>query len=175
MKNATSGECGLTPTVREAIEWAQAEAGYEVELKDLISHMRYARLVRIRRLAAWRMRTRYRLSFPRIAAVFKRDHATIMHHIELENEALGLPKDYPQGYWRAEREAALTDNIDIIADRLANGGTIDALAYEFRLPTHRLKLELKEFYRRAADKSSVSRADNQRTDRIVAEPVGASM
>lgn len=175
MKNATNGECGLTPTIREAIEWAEAEAGYEVDLKALLSPQRYAYLVRIRRLACWRLRTQNRLSFPRLQAVFRRDHATIMHHVGLENEARGLPKDYPLSQWRAESEAALTGNIDIIADRLSKGDKIDALAYEFRVPTHRLKLELKEFHRLCADKSSVSRADNQRTDRIVAEPVGASM
>ena len=173
MKNAVNGECRFTPVVQESLEWAQQEAGYQVDMKQLLSHLRYARLVRIRRLAAWRMRTKHRLSFPRIAAVFKRDHATIMHHVESENEALGLPKDYPQGYWRAEREAALTDNIDIIADRLAKGGKIDALAYEFRVPTHRLKLEIAAFRRMTADKSSVLRADKQRTDRIAPQPIGA--
>ena len=173
MKNAANGECRLTPAVQEAIQWAQEEAGYEVDLKLLLSHLRYAYLVRIRRLAAWRMRTKYRLSFPRIAAVFKRDHATIMHHVELENEALGLPKDYPQGYWRAEREAALTDNIDIIAQRIKKGDKIDALAYEFRVPTHRLKLELAAFRRLYADKSPNQNADNQRTDRIASQLVGA--
>lgn len=173
MKNAANGECRLTPAVQEAIQWAQEEAGYEVDLKLLLSHLRYAKLVRIRRLAAWRMRTKHRLSFPRIAAVFKRDHATIMHHVEMENEALGLPKDYPQGYWRAEREAALTDNIDLIAQRIKKGDKIDALAYEYRVPTHRLKLELAAFRRTSAHNSANPNADNQRTDRIASQFVGA--
>lgn len=170
MKNASNGECGLTPAIRAAIAWAQQEAGFCVDLKDLLSHRRYAHLVRIRRLSSWRLRTYNRWSFPRIAAVFKRDHASIMHLVELENESRGLEANYPRNIWLAEQKTALVDNIDIMAKRIDAGARIDVVAYEFRVPTHALKIELKAFRRRTADNLPVHSADNQTTDRIAAEP-----
>lgn len=122
MKNATTGECRLTPTIRNAIEWAEAEAGYEVDLKALFSAQRYAHLVRIRRLAAWYLRTQCFWSFPRIAtALHRADHSTMMHHIGLENKARGLPKAYPRTPGAALMDSAFMDKaVEVNLRRLSS-------------------------------------------------------
>ena len=177
MKNATNGECGLTPTVREAIEWAQAQCHSNIDLKTLLSRQRYAHLVRIRRLAMWRLRTEHRKSFPWIATALRmKDHATALHHIQCENEARGLPKNYPLNVWRAEEEQALTLNIDLIDAQVSAGQNQEDVAYQWHVPLTKLRKALASYRRgKSIENPELHSADYPTTDRIGAEPVGASM
>lgn len=91
-----------SPTVLEAIKWAQQEEGVEgVNPILILGPLRHRRLVRLRRLAQWRLRTEHYWSFHKIALAFNgRDHSSVMHLVRLENAARGLPEYYPlQGSW----------------------------------------------------------------------------
>ena len=175
MKNTAQGECRFTPAVQEALDWAQQEAGYHVDMKQLLSHLRYARLVRIRRLAMWRLRTENRKSFPWIAkAIGLMDHATVMHHIQCENEARGLPKDYPLNVWRIEEDQALTANIDIIESQIKAGQNQEDVAYQWRVPLSKMRAALARYRReKLVGFGVLHTSESHRPDRIASQLVGA--
>ena len=86
-----------SPTVLEAIHWARQEADSQLSAQDILGRCRKAPIVRVRRLAQWRLRTEYLWSFPKIALAFGgMDHSTIMHHVQRENLERGLPSYYPR-------------------------------------------------------------------------------
>lgn len=86
-----------SPTVLEAIQWARREADSQLSAQDILGKSRKAPIVKIRRLAQWRLRTEYLWSFPKIALVFGGlDHSTVMHHVQRENLERGLPSYYPR-------------------------------------------------------------------------------
>lgn len=176
MKNAQNSECGLTPKVREAIAWAQAEAGYEVPVSGLLSPLRMHKYVRIRRLAAWRLRVQHRFSYPRIAAALHRsDHTSAMHLVETENIARGLPRNYPINEWRAQTEQALTCNIDLITEQLDAGQDPDDVAYAWGISTVRMLQSVQNYRRQIGEKPENQQADERAFDRIGSdlEGVGA--
>ena len=90
-----------SPTVLEAIHWARKEADSQISTQDILGRSRKAPIVKLRRLAQWRLRTEYLWSFPRIALAFGGlDHSTVMHHVQRENLERGLPVYWPmQGSW----------------------------------------------------------------------------
>lgn len=168
MKNAQGCECGLTPTVLEAIEWAQAQCRTNIDLKTIMSRQRYAHLVRIRRLAMWCLRTKGRKSFPWIAKAMRMaDHATVIHHVQRENAARGLPKDYPLSVWRAEQDTTIELNIDLMESQVSAGQNIQDVAYQWGLSASRLSRALAVYRRRKdARNSDPHNVENQRADGI---------
>lgn len=174
MENSEDAECGLTPAVAESIQWAFQEAGYEVEISKLLSRQRYAKLVRIRRLAMWRLRTHHKKSFPWIAhAMHKDDHATVMHHVGEENLKRGLPKNYPLNVWQAAKDLALSLNIDLIDEQLRNGMCPEDVAYMWRVDTRPMMKAISEYRRNSADDSNNQTAEQNTRARIDAPQLEA--
>ena len=125
MKNATLGDCGLTPTVQAAIDWARQEAGYPMPAMEILGQSRRAHVVKLRRLAMWRLRTEYLWSFPRIALAFDgRDHSTVMHHVKLENLKRGYAEHYPlQGHGAQLSKARHKAHVQRMAIKYAGGAS----------------------------------------------------
>lgn len=125
MKNTENGERRVTPTLRAALEWAQIEAGYQASVEDILGPIRKKKLVRLRQLAQWRLRTEYLWSFPRIALAFDgRDHSSVMHLVRRENIARGYPQYHPMhGNWAKLCEARHEAHVLRMALKYAGGAS----------------------------------------------------
>jgi len=112
---------------------------------------------------------------PRIAAVFRRDHATIMHLIETENLSRGLPKNYPLNEWREKEALTIALNIDLMDEQLRAGQKMEDVSYSWGVSTEKLKQAINTFRVHSADKSHIPHADQNGSGRIAPalEGVGA--
>jgi len=94
------------PQMQEAIDHSNAVLGTNFGLVELCSQLRFSAYVKFRQHTAYRLRTVYGWSYPRIGNAFGgRDHATIMHaiakHIELAGNS-AQNHDYPNADKRAQ-------------------------------------------------------------------------
>jgi len=114
-----------SPTVLEAIHWARKEADSQISTQDILGKSRKAPIVRLRRLAQWRLRTEYLWSFPKIALVFGGlDHSTVMHHVQRENLARGLPSYWPmKSTWGSVASARHDAHVMRMALKYAGGAS----------------------------------------------------